>query len=85
MSDSKVSITITNRAPGLRPPVYVAGNFSKPEWMPEPMEYTTSDDDVYTFTKTLRVEPESQIVYKFRVGEGDWWLLNEDAPTGLCP
>lgn len=82
MSDTKVTITITNRAPGIQPPVYVAGSFSKPEWVPEPMEYTTGEDGVHTFTKTLQVEPESKIVYKFRAGEGDWWLLNEDAPTG---
>lgn len=81
MSDNKVPVTITNRAPGIQPPVYVAGNYSNPEWVPEPMEYTVSEDGVYTFTKTLQVEPESKIVYKFRVGEGDWWLLNEDAPT----
>lgn len=83
MSDSKVTITISNRAPGIQPPVYVAGSYSNPEWVPEPMEYTTSDEGVHTFTKTLQVEPESKIVYKFRVGEGDWWLLNEDAPTGM--
>lgn len=83
MSDSKVTVTITNRAPGLQPPVYVAGSFSDPEWVPQLMEYTTGEDGVHTFTKALQVEPESQIVYKFRVGEGDWWLLNENAPTGM--
>ena len=82
MSDSKVLVTITNRAPGLQPPVYVAGSFSKPEWVPEPMEYVADEDGVYTFTKKLEVAPESKVVYKFRVGEGDWWLLNENAPTG---
>lgn len=46
------------------------------------MECATGDDGVHTFTKTVEVEPQAKYQYKFRVGEGDWWILNEDAPTG---
>lgn len=49
------------------------------------MEFTHGEDGVYTFTKTFEVEPNSKIAYKYRVGEGDWWVLNEDAPTSTWP
>lgn len=83
MSDSQVSVNITHRAPGIQPPLYIAGSFSNPQWVPEPMEYTTDKDGVYTFTKTVRVKPNSSYQYKYRVGETDWWILNEDAPIGM--
>ncbi|CAI4218353.1 unnamed protein product [Parascedosporium putredinis] len=28
-----------------------------------------------------RVEPGTEIQYKFRVGTGNWWVLKEDSPT----
>lgn len=84
MGDSKVSVTITNRAPGIQPPLYVAGSFSDPSWVPEPMEHTEGEDGVYTFTKNIQVEPHSKIQYKFRAGE-DHWFLNEGAPSGMLP
>lgn len=83
MSDSKVSVTISHRAPGIHPPLYVAGTFSNPEWVPFPMEYTSNEDGIHTFTKTFEAEPKSKIAYKYRVGEGDWWIVDETAPTGL--
>lgn len=85
MTERKVPVTFSHRAPGLQPPVYVAGSFSNPQWVPVPMEYTHGEDGVYTFTKTLEVEPKSKIAYKYRVGDGDWWILNEDAPTSAWP
>ena len=45
------------------------------------MQYTESDGE-YTFTKEVEIEEGKEYQYKFRVGEGDWWLLNEDEPTG---
>lgn len=48
------------------------------------MDYVTSDDGEPMFSKTFQVEPQSKIQYKFRVGEGDWWVLDDDAATGRC-
>lgn len=45
------------------------------------MEYTTEEDGEHTFTKEVSAEAGSRVQYKFRVGTGDWWVLNEDAPT----
>lgn len=84
MADSKVSVTITRKANGTQPPLYVAGTFSIPQWVPQPMDYAPGEDGEPTFSKTFQVEPDSKIQYKFRVGDGDWWVLNEDAPTGRC-
>lgn len=84
MADSKVSVTITRKANGVQPPLFVAGTFSNPQWVPQPMDYVTDDDGEPAFSRTFEVEPDSKIQYKFRVGEGDWWVLNDDAPTGMC-
>ncbi|KAF6828607.1 hypothetical protein CMUS01_08513 [Colletotrichum musicola] len=76
-----VSVTITYRQPGTQPPIYVAGSFSDPQWQPLEMQFTTDDAGEHTFYKDVEVPPGSQIQYKFRVGPGDWWVLNEDAAT----
>lgn len=84
MADSRVPITITRKANGVQPPLFVAGTFSNPQWAPHAMDYVTSDDGEPIFSKTFLVEPDSKIQYKFRVGEGDWWVLNDEAPTSTC-
>ncbi|TID01945.1 hypothetical protein CH35J_004279 [Colletotrichum higginsianum] len=76
-----VSVTITYKKPGTQPPLFVAGSFSDPQWQPQEMLFTTEDGGEHTFHKSIEVPPSSQIQYKFRVGLGDWWVLNEDAPT----
>jgi len=45
------------------------------------MQRTVDKQGEYTFTKEVEVEEGQEYQYKFRVGEGDWWLLNEDQPT----
>jgi len=76
-----VSVSITYKKPGTQPPIFVAGSFSEPQWQPQEMQFTTEDGGEHTFHKNIEVPPGSQIQYKFRVGLGDWWVLNEDAPT----
>ncbi|OHW91566.1 pt repeat family protein [Colletotrichum incanum] len=76
-----VSVTITYKKPGTQPPIFVAGSFSDPEWQPQEMQFTTEDGGEHTFYKNIEMPPSTQIQYKFRVGLGDWWVLNEDAPT----
>ena len=82
MATQKKSTIVRYSVPGTQPPLYVAGSFSNPEWTPLPMQYTVNDDGEYLFTKEVEAEEGKEYQYKFRVGEGDWWLLNEDEPTG---
>jgi hypothetical protein len=72
---------ITYQKPGTQPPIYVAGTFSDPAWEAHLMDYTVGDDGEHTFTKQVTAEPGKKIQYKFRVGEGDWWVLREGMPT----
>lgn len=67
---------------GTQPPVYLAGSFSEPPWVPEEMEYTTDAGGEHSFRKTVLVEEGKEYQYKFRIGTGDWWALNEDVPVG---
>ena len=68
--------------PGVRPPVYLAGSFSDPAWHPQEMDFTTEENNEYSFYKDIMVEEGSRSQYKFRIGSGDWWELDENAPTG---
>jgi hypothetical protein len=77
---STIPIAITYHKPGTEPPLFVAGSFSA--WEPQEMDCTTDEDGKHVFVKTVRVPPGTQIQYKFRVGQGDWWVLNDEAPTG---
>ncbi|KAI8276488.1 hypothetical protein K4K60_007659 [Colletotrichum sp. SAR11_57] len=76
-----VSVTISYRQPGTQPPIFVAGSFSDPQWQPLEMQFTTDEGGEHTFFKSVEVPPSSQIQYKFRVGLGDWWVLNQSATT----
>ncbi|KEZ42639.1 hypothetical protein SAPIO_CDS5892 [Scedosporium apiospermum] len=77
----KVPITLSYRKPGTQPPLFVAGTFTEPPWTAQEMSYTIGSDGEHAFSHTCKVEPGSEIQYKFRVGTGNWWALNEDAPT----
>jgi hypothetical protein len=81
MAASADLITITYQKPGTQPPIFVAGTFSDPEWEPQEMDYTTDAQGEHVFKKDVLAEPGSKIQYKFRVGTGDWWVLNEDTPS----
>lgn len=74
-------MTVTYAKPGTQPPVYLAGSFSEPEWHPEEMEFTTEGTE-HQFHKKILAEEGGSFQYKFRIGNGDWWVLNEEAPTG---
>ncbi|KAM0334280.1 hypothetical protein ACHAQA_001302 [Verticillium albo-atrum] len=81
MATSRVPVTLTYRKPGTQPPLFVAGTFSDPQWEAQEMQVTTGDDGEHIFSKPLHLTPGSKIQYKIRIGPGDWWVLNEDAPT----
>jgi hypothetical protein len=85
MAPKTVSLTVKYSKPGTQPPLFLAGSFSDPGWQPQEMQYTTNEAGEYEFYKEIQVEEGSVYQYKFRVGEGDWWMLNEDSPTGKDP
>lgn len=68
--------------PGIQPPIYLAGSFSHPAWQPQEMQHTVNEQGEYMFVQEVQVEEGKEYQYKFRVGQGDWWLLNENAPDG---
>ncbi|KAK0711123.1 hypothetical protein B0H67DRAFT_555155 [Lasiosphaeris hirsuta] len=81
MAPSKAAATISYQKPGTQPPIFVAGTFSEPQWEPHEMDYTTEEEGEHVFKKEIFVEPGSKIQYKFRVGSGNWWVLDEGSPT----
>ncbi|KAB5570647.1 hypothetical protein GE09DRAFT_1218069 [Coniochaeta sp. 2T2.1] len=83
MATPKVPLTITYRHAGTQPPIFIAGEFSEPPWDPQEMEYTTDEDGEHTFKKQVFAPANTKVQYKFRVGLGDWWVLNEKAPTAM--
>jgi hypothetical protein len=81
---SKTSVvTITFSKNGIQPPVYLAGSFSDPAWQPKPMQYTLGQDNEHKFRAEIGVESGREYQYKFRAGEGDCWLLDENSPIGM--
>ncbi|KXX79451.1 hypothetical protein MMYC01_203729 [Madurella mycetomatis] len=81
MAVARIPVVINYYKPGTRPPIFVAGTFSDPPWQPQEMEHTAREDGEHDFKKEVYGEPGSKIQYKFRIGDGDWWVLNGDAPT----
>jgi len=82
MASRKVSVTVKYSKPGTKPPVYLAGSFSDPAWEPQEMHHTIDENGEYEYHKEVEVEESKEYQYKFRIGDGDWWVVNEDSPTG---
>jgi hypothetical protein len=82
MAAKKIRVTITYTHPGTQPPVYLAGSFSMPAWYPQEMDFIAEDHNEHRFHKEVLADEGGQFQYKFRIGSGDWWVLDENAPTG---
>lgn len=75
------SATVTYKKEGTRPPVFLAGDFSGWECME--MDYEAEEgQEEYRFYKRIEAEEGKECQYKFRIGEGDWWVLDETSPIG---
>lgn len=65
------------------PPVFLAGSFT--EWKPSiEMQYEAigqHPSTTYQFSAEVDLEPGVH-QYKFRLGPGDWWVVDETVPTG---
>ncbi|KAK8095864.1 hypothetical protein PG999_013886 [Apiospora kogelbergensis] len=81
MASKKVPVTITYRKPGTNPPVFVSGTFSDPPWKPQEMPCKVDDDGNHIFHLETTVPEGSKVEYKFRLGPGEWWVVDETAGT----
>lgn len=80
-----VSTVITFKKTNVEPPVFVAGGFT--DWSPVEMswEAVAEGDSVQNhFSYRVDLDP-GEYQYKFRLGPGDWWVLDESTPTGSIP
>lgn len=75
----KVKITFSSA--GLQPPVYFAGSLGPQPWEPVEMKYTQTENGEHEFWQEFDAE-EGEYQYKFRLGPGDWWVLDEDKSIG---
>ena len=84
VATQKVAIKL--RGPDLNPPIYVAGSFTEEPWSPVEMDVEGSDWEngkmiATTFYKAFDLVP-GEYHYKFRLGDGDWWICDEDQEIG---
>jgi len=78
-----VSTIITFSKADIKPPVFLAGSFS--QWTPLEMKVKQSDnagsvENLFSYETDL---PPGEYQYKFRLGPGDWWVLDESSPSGM--
>ena len=85
----KHTVRISLQSPGTKPPVYIAGSFTDPSWDPLEMEYRPRSQEKdrepsneLEFYGMYNV-PEGNHQYKFRLGDGDWWVCDESSETGM--
>lgn len=76
-----VSVTISYRKAGVRPPVFLAGSHTDPQWVPQEMRWTLDERGENHFTSEVEVEADRDYQYKFKIGHGNDWDLDEQSPT----
>ncbi|KAK8050561.1 hypothetical protein PG994_012291 [Apiospora phragmitis] len=81
MASTQVPVTITYSKPGTSPPVFISGTFSDPPWQPKEMSSVVDNDGNHIFQLKTSAPEGSKVEYKFRLGPGDWWVLDETAGT----
>ncbi|KAL9085462.1 MAG: hypothetical protein Q9165_007612 [Trypethelium subeluteriae] len=79
-SRTKQTVSITYSKKGTQAPVYIATSLSSPPWEPVEMAYESNGEDL-EFSKSFRDVEEGTHQYKFRLGPGNWWVLDENAST----
>ncbi|KAK0865583.1 hypothetical protein LTR91_004660 [Friedmanniomyces endolithicus] len=72
--------TIKYTSKGLQPPVYIFTSLSDPQWEAVEMDHEILADGENSFSKTFMAD-EGEYQYKFRLGPGDWWALDDTEPT----
>lgn len=77
----KQTVRVSYVHAGLQPPVYIITSMSEPQWEPVEMQHTQKTDGEFDFWQQFEAE-EGEHQYKFRLGAGDWWVLDESKQTG---
>lgn len=66
---------------GAKPPVFIAGTFTNPPWQQLEMQSIELENSgEYRHEIRLDIPKGQDYQYKFRLGKGDWWDLNEEEP-----
>lgn len=78
---ARPSVTITYERQGTTPPIFVAGSFTEPAWQPVELDHQKVDKE-YIFSKAFEITPGLH-QYKFRVGQGDWWVCDDTKDRGV--
>lgn len=81
LSTMKQQVRLSYRSRGLRPPVYAVTSLSDPQWEPVEMHSKDIGDSELEFWRVFDAEVGDH-QYKFRLGPGDWWVLDESKPSG---
>ncbi len=74
------TLTITYSKPGTVPPIFVAGSFTSPPWEPQELDGNGGEGSG-SFSRAFSVDPGTY-QYKFRLGTGDWWVVDDTQETG---
>lgn len=77
-----IPYTITYRAPCDGSTLFIAGTFSKPEWLLQEMQPSTPDGHFTTYSICVMVEPGTEYQYRFRHGRDGNWAVDEQKPMG---
>ncbi|KAK0869172.1 hypothetical protein LTS02_003179 [Friedmanniomyces endolithicus] len=72
--------TVKYASKGLQPPVYIFTSLSDPQWEAVEMDHEILADGENGFSKTFMAD-EGEYQYKFRLGPGEWWALDDTKPT----
>lgn len=76
-----MDVTIDFRSPGAVPPIYIASSITLPQWEPQEMDFENDQDGAFHFYKKNENVKDGEYQYKFRLGGGEWWILDETAPV----
>ncbi|KAL9073031.1 MAG: hypothetical protein Q9157_004904 [Trypethelium eluteriae] len=79
-STTKQTVRITYSKKGTQAPVYITTSLSSPPWEPLEMAYESKGENL-EFSRYFKDVEEGTHQYKFRLGPGDWWVLDENAST----
>lgn len=84
MSTMASNVRLEYSQPGLCAPVYVVTSMSDPQWVPIEMNHVAGDNGNLIFFKEFLATPGKH-QYKYRLGPGEWWVLDETKPSGELP
>lgn len=83
MPISTVPVTITYRNQiSTPPPVFLAGSWTDPPWLLHEMQSVPEGGSQSVYQALIHVQPGLEYQFKFKLGDGDLWVLDEDTEVG---